>query len=577
MSGSGKSTMFHSLIASLAIRYSPTELRLYLIDGKYGVEFQPYRELPHAEVVSLRTSPELARSVLAELVDEMERRNALFARHNVTDLGSYRDIDGDQEKLPRLLLLVDEFQQLFENDTNTEGSTLLLKLSQQGRSAGIHMLLASQTLDAKGMYNRSDIFANIHLRLAMQMASDEIAGLQEFGPNGRKLISQTADRPGRITMNDNAGDDSSNIAGKVSLITSEARDEVVAKLAFRAGAIPPDELPNRVVFNGLAQPAFLDNPRVQSLVALDQWSAPEALERMARRATKDGGLGVPDWLQGERPLALFLGQEFNVRGHARAVLRRRPGNNIILVGERNMERVAMTASLVTSAALGERPGDLRCVVADRSVLRTGWERALSLASEGLANAGYDVRYSRDEAEIAGAIRDVDQELHRRQALNEEDRLEEPTLLLVINEPDRVTDLIRQPDDYGYIDSELGKTLRGIIDAGPSVGIHVVVGFATLRAARAVLEQRTIQEEFVHRIAMQMSEDDSFVFVRSAEASRLQQDDRPVVALLFDSSREVGTKFKPYSLDRSVVQNVAEEETELLDELASVLERLGTRQ
>ena len=76
MPGAGKSTLLHNLICTLATRYSPDELELYLIDGKFGVEFRPYRKLPHAAVVSLRTPPALARSVLDDLVAEMARRNA---------------------------------------------------------------------------------------------------------------------------------------------------------------------------------------------------------------------------------------------------------------------------------------------------------------------------------------------------------------------------------------------------------------------------------------------------------------------------------------------------------------------
>lgn len=576
MSGSGKSSMFHALIASLAIRYSPEELRFYLIDGKYGVEFQPYRDLPHAEVVSLRTTPELARSVLAELVDEMERRNTLFAEQNVTDLGGYRRLGRKGDKLPRLLLFVDEFQQLFENDMDTEGSTLLLKLSQQGRSAGIHMLLASQTLDAKGMHNRSDIFANIHLRLAMQMASDEIAGLQEFGPKGRALISATADRPGRITLNDNAGDDNSNTAGKVALITSDTRDRIVSQLVERARELPPDVLPSRVVFNGLAQPALLDNPHVSRFLDLEEWPTSDSMESMARTPVKSAGLGVSDWLAGERPIALFLGQEFNVRGHARAILRRRPGNNLMLVGDRSMERVAMMAALLASAVLGEKPGDLQVLVADRSVVRTGWEKALAVTAEGIKAAGYSVQFTREEADVPGLVNAAHGEMQRRLSLGEDQRFEQPTMLVVINEPDRVTDLLRLPDDYGYVDSEIGKILRGVAASGPTLGIHLVLGFATLRAAKSVIAERTIQEDFIHRVAMQMSEDDSFVFVRSAEASKLQIDSRPVVALQFDSAREAGTKFKPYSLDAATVQNDLEEEASLLDEIADIMKRLGTR-
>ena len=140
--GSGKSNLFHVLICGLATRYSPEDLHLYLIDGKLGVEFSAYRTLPHAKVVSLHSSAELSRSVLAELVAEMEYRNdQLFKSIGVNSFSAYRAAG---KKLPRILLLIDEYQELFEGDYNDNASKDLRKLAQMGRSAGIHLLLASQ-------------------------------------------------------------------------------------------------------------------------------------------------------------------------------------------------------------------------------------------------------------------------------------------------------------------------------------------------------------------------------------------------------------------------------------------------
>jgi len=73
-SGSGKSVLLHVLITGLAARYSPAELRFILVDGKTGVEFKAYESLPHVDVACLNTSPAVARSVLADVVAEMDAR-----------------------------------------------------------------------------------------------------------------------------------------------------------------------------------------------------------------------------------------------------------------------------------------------------------------------------------------------------------------------------------------------------------------------------------------------------------------------------------------------------------------------
>ena len=200
MPGAGKSTFFHNLISALAIRYSPEELRFLLIDGKFEVEFQPYVFLPHASVVSLRTSPAMSRSVLSDAVAEMARRNGIFARSGVVDLPGYRQRHSPEGNLPRLLLIIDEYQQLFDGDRDGEASANLLRLSQQGRSSGIHMLLASRRLDTAGMLHRADIFGNMHLRIAMQLAQADAATLTDFCLKVGASAA-TCDRTERLVMN----------------------------------------------------------------------------------------------------------------------------------------------------------------------------------------------------------------------------------------------------------------------------------------------------------------------------------------------------------------------------------------
>ena len=53
--------------------------------------------------------------------------------------------------MPRVLLVVDEFQELFvEDDKLAQDSALLLdRLVRQGRAFGIHVLLGSQTLERR--------------------------------------------------------------------------------------------------------------------------------------------------------------------------------------------------------------------------------------------------------------------------------------------------------------------------------------------------------------------------------------------------------------------------------------------
>ena len=128
----------------MAVRYSPQELEIWLVDGKDGVEFQPYQNLPHVKVVSLQSAPELSRSILSELDGEKERRNSIFNQVGVSDFIAYRQQEQPLGNLPRIILIVDEYQELFIDDKEGEASQALLELASQGRSTGIHLLLGSQ-------------------------------------------------------------------------------------------------------------------------------------------------------------------------------------------------------------------------------------------------------------------------------------------------------------------------------------------------------------------------------------------------------------------------------------------------
>ncbi len=87
-SGAGKSTLLHALITNIALRYSPDQLELYLIDFKKGVEFKTYatHKLPHARVIAIESDREFGLSVLERLDSELKMRADRFRDLGVQDL-----------------------------------------------------------------------------------------------------------------------------------------------------------------------------------------------------------------------------------------------------------------------------------------------------------------------------------------------------------------------------------------------------------------------------------------------------------------------------------------------------------
>ena len=386
----------------------------------------------------------------------------------------------------------------------------------------------------------------------MQISQPDISALVDFGQKGRRLISVTCDQPGRLVLNDQGGNDEANVAGKAALLSPSRRDEILLQLGQKADRLRPDQRPKTIVFHGQAQPDLLDNPQFTSLIDRLGAARPQDLEAFARQAPEQGGLGVSDWLSAERPLALFFGQEFNVRGHASSVLRRRPNENVLIVGESQTERVAMVASAILSATCTEGAGSVEPWVCDRSILRTDWANTLQQTTEALGGIGVSVRFTRNESDVPAYIENAAREVERRKALPEDARIDQSSVLLVINEPDRVAELVRPTDDFGFSDSELGNTLRAVLMQGSAVGVHVILSATGVGTIKTVISEKSILNDFRHRIGMQMSEDDSFAYVRSSAAYRLQPEDepKPVCALLYDSQRQRSVKFKPYSIKQS---------------------------
>lgn len=572
MTGSGKSNYCHVLITGLAVRYSPLELRMYLIDGKDGVEFQDYRHLPHAEVVSLRTSPELSRSVLEDLVRQKEWRNSIFAKAKVPDLKTYREKGQPFGNIPRILLVIDEYQELFEGDKDGIASNYLMQISQQGRSAGIHMLLISQRFGAAGMMNQNAIFGNMHLLIAMQMKSDDVASMTQFGRRGKALVA-SCDLPGKIVINDRGGDDAGNIAGKVAFLSSDDRKHLIDVLQNKAQRLPENQMAPRIVLDGRAQPILVDNPFLLSMCQRASYPTPEELQQLARKDAIEGGFGTSDWFAAERPSIAWIGQQFNVRGQATVVLKRKMGANILVIGSANAVRYAILASMMIGYALNNQPNNAQLYVIDRSIADAEWSGVLkSVIDTVLVPQKFAVQFVREAKQIEELLNDVQSLIAHRRGLDESDIIKQPNVYMFLTDLDSVEVLSRKSDSYGGASyTPAGEVLKNIINSGPMVGVHVIMSFASVRAMGRVIDDRRL-DSFQNRIALQMSEDESHALVRSRRASQLQIDGPvPICALHVDIEADKMIKFKPFS-----IENLEQDPDFFLDQLNQIAQLLKGR-
>ncbi|GHP34962.1 ATP-binding protein [Helicobacter pylori] len=171
-SGSGKSNFLHVLIQNLAFYYAPNEVQLFLLDYKEGVEFNAYAKegiLEHARLVSVASSVSFGVSFLSWLDKETKKRGELFKQFNVKDLSAYRK----HGEMPRPIVVIDEFQVLFSDSTIKEKERVeryLNTILKKGRSYGVHLILATQTMHGSGITSLMSQIAN---RIALPMDAED--------------------------------------------------------------------------------------------------------------------------------------------------------------------------------------------------------------------------------------------------------------------------------------------------------------------------------------------------------------------------------------------------------------------
>ncbi len=321
--GSGKSTLLHVLITNLAVRYSPDEIVLYLVDFKKGVEFKAYARfaLPHARVIAVESEREFGLSVLQHLDGELRRRGDLFRKLGVQDLKGYRASQPDA-KLPRILLIVDEFQELFVDDDRIaqEAALLLDRLVRQGRAFGIHVLLGSQTLGGAYSLARSTI-GQMAVRIALQCSEADAHLILSEENTAARLLT----RPGEAIYNDANGVYEGNHPFQVVWLSDAQRDDYLGRIAELAAGRKYSG-PRAIVFEGnvLSDPS--ENVQLHDLLA------------------------ASDWPEAAGPARAWLGSAVAIADPTSATFLRQSGNNLLLVGHREEAALGVMAAAMLSLA-----------------------------------------------------------------------------------------------------------------------------------------------------------------------------------------------------------------------------------
>jgi DNA segregation ATPase FtsK/SpoIIIE, S-DNA-T family len=504
--GSGKSTLLNAMIVNLASWFSPDELELWLIDFKKGVEFKAYAQhrLPHARAVAVESDREFGLSVLQGLDAELKRRGDLFRAAGVQDLSAWRK-QGRAEPMPRALLIVDEFQELFveEDKVSQEAALLLDRLVRQGRAFGMHVILGSQTLGGSYALPRTTM-GQMGVRIALQCNEADAALILSDDNTAARLLS----RPGEAIYNDAGGLIEGNSPFQVVWLNDVERESRIKRLAQRAGASASTR-PPMVVFDGTSK-----------------------ADMLACRAFRDPPKSIAPALT----LPLHLGEPVAIREATVASLRRQSGANLLMVGQTERMAlglcVAVLASMRVAAGASAHVTLLDGAPADSPEAGKLPETAAALGLS-VVLPGY--------REVDDAIRALGAEVARR---TESGRTDEPPMLLLVHGLQRFRSLRKDEDDYSFSSSEgppkPDRIFASILRDGPAVGVHVVVWADTAASLQRSVDRGSMRE-FDMRVLMQMGANDSSTLIDAPVASRLGAER----ALLFSEERGTIERFRPF--------------------------------
>jgi S-DNA-T family DNA segregation ATPase FtsK/SpoIIIE len=568
--GAGKSYTLHSIINGLAMRYAPDELEMYLLDFKEGVEFQVYvdpdrgeenssssndldlsKALPHAKVISIESDREFGLSVLRKINEQFEIRANQWksASNSIAKIAEYRD--RTNQKMPRIFIVIDEFQVLFEdNDSiSSELNQIFDNIVRKGRAFGIHLLLASQSPNITNI--KRSLYDFIELRMAMQMNQNVASQiLAEGNADSVDLLKF----PGQVIYNSDFGRKGSNEIGQVADASTGERKKALRKIQETVQATgykrpPTDQL---VVFDGRHPTRLKNNGLLTVLASADIWLSPADIKDVVNES---------NWRVREFPSIAWVGEAMQIGYHSRAIFRRRSRSNMLLVGNIEENIFGILGGVMTSLVCSHQPQKAEFHIIDLSDEddRGSHWSSMTLYFREAFSTYFPITIAKDFADsdrqISKAnttLQKIHAEFERRKQLRE---VEPDTtnfgasifFVAAIGTLERLNSLRPTVDNRGNPDmSDDAKKLMAIASQGAELGIHLILwveGIKTLNQLFAGKERISLSN-FDLRIGLTMPADDSRALFNETLAANLTK----LRAYFKDEATAANLeKFKPYAV------------------------------
>lgn len=507
--GSGKSSLLHTILTAGAAYYPPDQLHFYLLDFKKGVEFKVYADLPlpHARVIGIESEREFGRSVLQRLDADLQQRGESFRAAGAQELSEYRARTG--HSLPRVMLVVDEFQELFVRDDRlaADCAMLLDRLVRQGRSFGMHVILSSQSLAGAHSLPRATL-GQMAVRVAMQCSESDAALILSDDNTAAKFIS----RPGEAIYNDTGGLLEGNQPFQVAYLNNEHHQRWLAEIAVRDAASVAS-LPLPVIFEGNRPCRWV--PQL----------AEAALQPLGAAADPPG------------TLRSLLGEAVEIGPPTSLALTRETGRNVLIVAPPESTDGVLASIITGAAAMANRNhGSIELFYFDGSPI--GQETVATWLDQAAIAANL-VKPRDCEIQIAA----IAEEVRTRVASDQTDL---PPKLVVINPLNRFSDF-KQDESFSFSLDAAAKisgsaALQTVLRDGPAVGIFTILCCSSAETVSRWLPRQS-RHDLQQRIIGRVNASDSAALIDSGEAANLS----PATMLIYDDADGTFHKFRACDL------------------------------
>lgn len=455
--GSGKTVLLHNIIINGAWQYSPDELVFYLLDYKEGTEFKLYENLPHVHILSMESNRPFGLSTLQYLQEEMGRRGKLFKQSGVARIQDYRS--KTEERLPRILVIIDEFQVLLKGHDRLSGQAaeILDDISRRGRSFGVHMLLSTQTLSEVNL--KTSTLSNIAIRIGLRMSDADSAKLF----HRENTTAATLKKPGEAYYNAAHGQSEGNLRFQVAYLDIDKIEERIHKLKESNADL---NTKHRYIFDGQHYLPFLKR-RIEDFMKFNA-SKPNHL-------FIDIGISEPGYIS-QQLVSLRLRRQFS--------------SNVLMIGDSPPDVVGLSM-LMLYQLITQSTDDSRFYISDMFAVDTPWYGKIDALKQLFPNQVIIVGNKKLNEILVELESDLDKSIE-----NHEVSQNRKILFLLNIQAARIFN-----SKAAIGGSPATKILEKLLKEGAEFGTHVFLHSLHYQGLEKVFTNRNLLDEFENRIVL----------------------------------------------------------------------------